>query len=191
MCCEDMAVVSRMKSCTVLLRTLSPLGSRSVNLQIIFFFLTLTGGNQWTWLNPYPSDTFESFLCLLCCRPSCYEACAVRGGVYIRFWSMPPTRIHYPVWLSLRGSRWSGIISSDRMEKGPGSHGDCYREGVCHCDRPATWREELARPPQSYCAGVARQGQARLGREGNNSNTWEQALGAAEHSIVLSGLRFS
>lgn len=162
------------------------------NLLLHFLFFTLTGGNQWTWLNPYLTPLTHltpSFVFCVVVPPAMRLAL---WGVYIRFWSIPPpTRIHYPVWLSLRSSRWPGIMASDRMEKGPGSHGDCYREGVCHCDRPTTWREELARPPQSYSARVDRQGQSRLGTEGDNSNTWEQALGAAEHSIVLSGLRFS
>lgn len=62
----------------------------------------------------------------------------MRGGVHQIFVNTPspPARTHRPGGLSLRGFLWSGIMASDRTEKGPGSHGNCYREGDCHCGRP-------------------------------------------------------
>lgn len=178
--------------CSVLLKTLSPFGSQFV--YHLFWpwrkvinepDLTLTSPLWHIWILPF----------VFCVVVPPVKRPMLWGEGFIRFLSMPPARTHRPGGLSLRGFLWSGIMASDRTEKGPGSHGNCYREGDCHCGRPATPSRREWTPERRACSSTSKllcqSGKARLGREGHNSSTWEQALGAAEHLIVLSGLRFS
>lgn len=89
-------------------------------------------------------------------------------------------------------------MAGDRTEKGSGSHGNCYREGDCHSGHPLVERidprplGEMSSLIYLVAIVLGRLGKA---RQGKPEHGWrvghvlqEQALEAAEHLIVLSGV---